>query len=220
VLLGYPCELTVLYTEAANYFPKRQDWESGKRKPYDKWVQGPFAGVRYVEKPPILQADDIGEHPVLLVLFPTFNTERTDGVLAELDPADRIWFFGEPHDLAKNAYRIEMVKSYAASIMCPGDKWSELTTFDYRKALLALGGIYAERHFDYRIVIMPHGSKMQTLGVSLFRIAHEASMVFAMPKEYNPEKYSTGCIRVWAICFGKTQSLLDKLRRGRAIGGM
>lgn len=220
VILSYPCELTVLYTEAADYFPKREDWESRKREPYYKWVQGPFAGVRYVEKPPILQADDVGEQPVLLILFPTFNTERTDGVLAELDPADRIWFFGEPHDLVKNAYRIEMEKSYATPIMCPGDKWSLLTTFDYRETLLALGAIYSQHRFDYRIVIMPHGSKAQTLGVNLFAVAHEASMVFAMPLEYNPEKYSTGCIHVWAIPFGETKNLLDKLRRGRAVGNM
>lgn len=220
VLLSCPCELTVLYSEAEDYFPTRKDWESRKHKPYDKWVQGPFAGVRYVEKPPILQADDVGEQPVLLILFPTFNTERTDGVLADLDPTERIWFFGEPHDLVKNDYRIDMEKSYAAPIMCPGDKWSLLTTFDYRKTLCALCAIYSQHRFDYRIVIMPHGSKSQTLGVNLFRVAHEASMVFAMPREYNPEKYSTGCIQVWAINFGETQNLLDKLRQGRAIGNI
>lgn len=218
VLLNYPCELTVLYSEAADYSPTREDWESRERKPYDKWVQGPFVGVRYVEKPPILQADDVGEQPVLLILFPTFNTERTNRVSAELDPTERIWFFGEPHDLTKNAYRIEMEKSYAAPIMCPGDKWSLLTTFDYRKTLLSLGGIYAERHFDYRIVIMPHGSKMQTLGANLFRVVHETSMVHAMPMEYNPDKYSTGCIRVWAIPMGETESLVNKLRSARVIG--
>jgi hypothetical protein len=218
VLLNYPCDLTVLYSEAKDYSPTREDWKSRKHKPYDKWIQGPFAGVRYVEKPPILQADDVGEQPVLLILFPTFNTERTNGVLAELDPTDRIWVIGEPHDLAKDAYRVEMEKSYAAPIVYPGDKWLGLTTFDYRKTLLALGGMYAEKHFDYRIFIMPHGSKMQTLGVNLFRVAHEASMVFAMPMEYNPEKYSTGCIRVWAIPVGETESLVNNLRSARAIG--
>ncbi|MCK4416802.1 MAG: hypothetical protein KAV99_01375 [Candidatus Latescibacteria bacterium] len=218
VLLNYPCHLTVLYSEAAEYFPTHSEWDSGEVKPHGTRVQGPFAGVRFVAKPPILQADDIGELPVLLTLFPTFNTERTDGVLAELDPAARIWLFGEPHDLSKNSYRIEMAKSFAAPIMYPGDPWSILPTFDYRRTLLALAGIYAEHRFRHRLVIMPHGSKMQTLGVNLFAAAHQVSMVFAVPKTYNPDKYSKGCLRVWAIPLGETQSLIKKLRSGRAIG--
>lgn len=218
VLFDYSCDLTVLYSEAKVYYPTREDWESRKPKPYGMRIQGPFEGFRYAAKPPILQADDVGEHPVLLILFPTFNTARTDGVLSKLDPAERIWFFGEPHDLSKNAYRIEMEKSFAAPIMCPGDKWSLLTTFDYRQTLLALGAIYTQHRFDYRIVIMPHGSKMQTLGVNLFAAAHQMSMVFAMPKKYNPDKYSKGFIKVWGIPFGKTKNLFEKLRLGRAIG--
>ena len=181
-------------------------------------VEGPFEGVRYVAKPPLLQADDIGESPVLLALFPTFNTERTDGVLAKLDPAERIWFFGQPHDLAKNSFRIDMEKYYAAPIMCSGDKWSTLNTFDYRKTLIALGGLYSKYHFDYRIVIMPHGSKMQTLGVNLFAAAHETSRVFATPQKYDPEKYSEGCIQVWGIELGQTQTCIQKLRSVRSFG--
>ena len=217
-LLRHPCELTILYSEAEQYFPTPEDWEVTEHKAYMMRVRGPFEGIRYVAKPPMLQADDTGEQPVLLVLFPTFNKERTDGVLADLNPAERIWFFGEPHDLEKNLYRIEMEKSYAAPLICPEDKWSLLTTFDYRKTLLALGGIYAEYRFDYRIVIMPHGSKAQTLGANLFAATHETSMVFAMPQEYNPDKYSKGCIQVWAIPLGETAGLVEKLRLARALG--
>jgi hypothetical protein len=205
--------LTVLYSEAEDYFPTRNEWESGKLKPYNlNRVRGPFEGVRFVAKPPILQADDTGERPILIVLFPTFNTERTDGVLAEIDPASRIWMFGEPHDLSKNSYRIEMAKSFAAPIICPGDIWSTLSTFDYSKTLSALSAIYAEHRFSHRIVIMPHGSKMQIIGVNLFATAHQVSMVFAMPKTYSPNRYSRGCLQIWAIPIGETQNLIKKLR--------
>jgi hypothetical protein len=185
LLLNYSCELTVLYSEAGEYFPTREEWESSKPKTYEIRLQSPFEGVRYVAKPPVLQADDFGEYPVLLILFPTFNTERTGNVLDDIDPAERIWFFGEPHDLLKNSFRIDMEKAYAAPIISPGDKWLLASTFDYRKTLLALASIFAERHSNYRIVVMPHGSKMQSLAVNLFARVHQLSMVFAMPQKYD-----------------------------------
>ena len=217
-LFNSNCDITILYSEAAEYYPTKDEWESGKVKPFGAMVQGPFAGVRFVAKPPVLQADDIGELPILLVLFPTFNTERTAGVLADLEPAERIWLFGEPHDLTRHSFRIDMEKLFAAPNIHPGDKWSLLTTFNYRKTLLALASIYEENRFRYRVVTMPHGSKMQTLGVNLFCTVHQASEVLATPKTYNPDRYSRGCIEVWGLHLGETQSLVDKLRVSRAIG--
>lgn len=216
-LLNYHCRLTLLYSEAEIYFPTRNEWETGKVQPYGGRVQGPFAGVRFVAKPPLLQADDIGELPVLLILFPTFNMERTEGVLADLEPATRIWIFGEPHDLSKNDYRIDMERKFAGPIMHPGDPWTLITTFDYRKTLLALARIYAENRFNYRIVVMPHGSKMQTLGVNLFATVHDLSQAFAMARTYDPNRYSRGCLKVWAIPIGKTEDFIVRLRSWRAI---
>lgn len=218
VLLDYKCDLTILYSEAVEYFPTRSEWESGKVKSHSAGrVQGPFAGVRFVAKPPILQSDDNGEFTVLLVLFPTFNTERTDGILAEVDPASRIWFFGEPHDLKNNLYRIDMAKEFASPIMYDGDPWSLLTTFDYRQTIRVLGGIYTKYRLKNRIVIMPHGSKMQTLGTSLFATVHQVSMVFAMPKNYDPIRYSKGCTGVLGLSLGKTDDFVGEFRRSRVV---
>ena len=218
VLLDSTCDLTVLYSEAADYFPKRDEWEKKKTVAHGLRIQGPFAGVNYLAKPGILQADDIGERPLLLVLFPTFNKERTADLLGELDPAARIWLFGEPHDVRRHAFRIEMAKSFASPVMCPGDLWSLVPTFDYRRTLAALGGIYGANRLKYRLAVMPHGSKMHTLATGLFAAAHEVSMVFAMPKTYNPERYSAGVAAVWAIPLGDTADLLNRLRAKRVLG--
>jgi len=217
VLLEYPCDLTVVYSEAAAYFPTREEWQAGRLRARGFRVDAPFSGIRYVDKTPLLQADDIEEKPLLLVLFPTFTTERTQGVIIEMDPSKRIWLFGEPHDIDANRYRIEMAQAFAAPVMEPGDNWSLLTTFDYRPTMVALADIYARYRHRYRIAIMPHGSKMQTLGVNLFAAAHEVSLVFAVPKDYNPARYSEGCLKVWGIRLGDTQTLLHDLKRGRAF---
>jgi hypothetical protein len=217
ILLTHPCDLTILYSEADEYYPTQQEWESGQVKSIGGRVQGPFSGVRFVAKPSILQADDTGELPVLLILFPTFNRERTDGVLADLDPASRIWLFGEPHDLVKNAYRIEMAKSFASSIMHPGDAWAQLTTFDYRKTIAALSSIYSKKRLSNRIVIMPHGSKLQTVGAGLFATTHQVSMVLAMPKTYDTNRYSRGCTAVWGLPLGITPTLISTLKELRSF---
>jgi len=81
--------------------------------------------------------------------------------------------------------------------------------------MTSLAGIYARHRPDYRFVVMPHGSKMQTLGVNLFAAAHQLSMVFAVPQNYNPKRYSEGCVQVWAIPFGDTSELMRKLKSGR-----
>ena len=219
VLLSTQCELTVLYSEAEEYYPTFDEWQSGTLKKGVSRVQGPFAGVRFVAKPPELQSDDTADLPVLLVLFPTFNTERTDGVLADLDPDKRIWIFGEPHDIHRNTYRIEMAKAFAAPIMYPGDEWSIVTTFDYRRTLRTLIGAYEKHRSRYRMVIMPHGSKMQTLAASLFASSYQVSLVFAMPKSYDPNRYSRGCIQTWAIPFGEITGITGRIRMNRTQGG-
>jgi serine/threonine protein kinase len=216
VLFDYQCTLTLLYSEAEEYYPTFDEWKSGTFKPGRERVQGPFEGVRFIAKPPVLQCDDTGELPILLVLFPTFNTERTDGVLASIDPTARIWIFGEPHDLSKNSYRIEMAQKFASPIMHPGDPWSLLSTFDYRKTILELAGIYKDYRFRNRILLMSHGSKMQTLGVNLYAAVHQISQVFAMPKKYDPKRYSKGCVKVWGIHFDSTHDILKAIKNARA----
>jgi hypothetical protein len=217
VLFDLQCDLTILYSEAVTYYPTREEWESGKLKPKGFRIEGPFSGVRFVERPPSLQADDIGEAPLSLILFPTFNTERTSGVLAEADPAKRLWLIGEPHNLPEDTFRVDMAKAFASPTMYPGDAWTLLTTFDYRETISVLAGIYAQDRGKYRLAVMPHGSKMQTLGVNLFALSHQISMIFAMPKDYNPQRYSEGCKQVWAIPLGDTATLKQTLQGGRVV---
>ena len=219
LLKKYDCDLTILYSEAEEYYPLKDEWDSGRVKPRGKRVEGPFEGFRFISKPTILQSDDSGERPILLILFPTYNTERTDGVLAYVDPTERIWIFGEPHH-EKNSYRIDMAKLFSSPIMHPSDKWSLVSTFDYKDSMLSLGGIYHKNRFNYRMVTMPHGSKMQILGVNLFGAIHQISLVYAMPKSYAPDRYSKGCLKVWAVPLGSTKSLISYLKSGRVIGGM
>jgi hypothetical protein len=217
VLLEFPCELTILYSEAGEYYPTRREWEGGTTQRDGGRVEGPFSGVRYVEKPPLLQSDDSGERPISLVLFPSFNTERTSGVLTDQEPVKRVWLFGEPHNLSNDGYRIEMAQSFAAPLVVEEDQWSVISTFDYRKTMDALAGIYVRDRPNYRFAVMPHGSKMQTLGVGLFAAAHQVPMVFAVAKNYDPQRYSRGCAQTWAIRLGSTTALVERLKRARAL---
>jgi hypothetical protein len=82
---------------------------------------------------------------------------------------------------------------------------------------MALSSIYTEKRFKNRIVVMPHGSKLQTVGAGLFAASHQVSMVFAMPKTYDPKRYSSGCSAVWALPLGNTAELISTLKTFRSF---
>jgi len=217
VILAKTSELQILYSEAAKYFPRIKDlrptatWPGGK--PDESSALAPVRGFDYFVAPPTLRTEDVSELPVLAVLFPTLSTERTEGVISHVGPHKRIWVFSEIEEeypeLGEAAIR------FASPLMEKGDEWSQVKRMDYKSTLLALAGIYTEWHGSHRIEIMPHGSKMQTVAAGVFSLIHEASLVFAMPKTYNPKEYSEGCKRVWSLNLQNTSTLINNLNTNK-----
>jgi len=76
---------------------------------------------------------------------------------------------------------------------------------------------HEENRAHHRIVIMPHGSKMQTIGVGLFAKAHQISQVFTMPRTYDPNRYSRGCAEIWSLEIGNTDDFVARFRACRAM---
>jgi len=213
VLLDFSCDLTILYSEAREYFPTLRDLQ-----PFNAWAQGnpdeqaviPIRGFEFFVAPPALQSGDSDEVPVLLVLFPTVSTARVHGVIERVKPAKRAWLFSDKLE-EPGTFLTEAAKYFARPLMREEDLWDIVQWDEYRSSLLSLGGIYRREYGKHRIVIMPHGSKMETISSVLFSIVHKASLVFAMPRVYNPRDYSIGVGGVWMVPFGSTQDLVKKL---------
>lgn len=211
-LLSINCKLTLFYAEPLAYLPRRREWEQKKRNLLPRLGPLYARDVRYVALPPILQGVPHDELPLLQVLFPPEGTARTAGVLGSRDPSKRIWIFGEFRK-KRDSHHTEIAQLHASPLMHHEDTWGLVSSFNYRDTLLALGALYEENWLRYRLAIMPHGSKMQTVAASLFHIARPVSLVFAMPKLRDIE-ISSGSGSVWVVELGLSSKLQTRLRQG------
>lgn len=156
--------------------------------------------------------------PDCLVLFPSFNGDRSKAVLSAVDPSlltspgkKVYWLLGLPH-LEKDRWRISAMEMI--NEIPKGSLQIEVSTFDYKESIRVLESIYAEVGERYNLTLSPLGSKLQSLGTALFCYLHpEVRVLLATPREYNATRYSDGCKAIWKIDFGITTELLDVLNK-------
>ena len=226
VLLESRASVTVLYSEAAQYYPTLKEYKEDKRGWKDAEDGGLEQGVGEV----VISAEFPGEHPEPLpdcvVVFPTFRAERARAIIATVDPAlllkpgeKVVWMVGRPH-LESNEWRIAALRELND---IPATALSyEVSTFDYRDSMVSLYKLYDKMGGNYKISIAPLGSKMQSLGVALFCFVRpDVRVVVARPKSYNAKHFSDGCAQTWQIDFGPMsdiRALLESVGTLRITG--
>lgn len=224
-LLDAGARLTVVYAEAASYFPSREqfeadpeEWTSDERLGLERGVGDLDLGVEY----PGHALDPL---PDLLLIFPGFSRERAQAVLSAVDPnllvapEQRVtWFVGRPHEIG-DAWRLDAMRQ--VNRLSDSDRQVEVSTFEYREALSVLDGAARLAEQKFRVTLSPMGSKLQALGASLFCFMHPSvRVIFATPVEYNAAQYSEGCRRMWVIDFGplvEVRALLDSVGKLKLI---
>ena len=154
--------------------------------------------------------------PDAVVLFPSFNSERSKAVVSFVDPAlatspgkKVVWLLGVPH-MEDDHWRLEAVKG----INGIGDESPQyqVSTFDYKDTLRTLDQLYIEMSQSHTITLSPLGSKMQALGSAVFCYMHsDVRVIFSMPKQYNAVQYSKGCKAMWKINLGSVKQLRTRL---------
>jgi hypothetical protein len=216
-LLDKKINLSILYAEAAIYRPSFSEY----RENPEKWQREANVGLEWGISDIRVSPEYPGEHldslPDRIILFPNFRIERSQAVLAFvdpnllLDPGDSvIWVLGMPH-LDEDRWRLDAMR---AINQVPESSISyEMSTFEYKESLGLLEKLYDQFGGRFRLSIAPMGSKLQTLAVTLFCDRHrDVRVILTMPKEYNASQYSHGCKEVWAIDFLATDDLRVALR--------
>jgi hypothetical protein len=219
VLLEFDICLHIVYAEAAIYHPTFEEFEKEPQKWTTEEGLGIARGVAKVVAIPEYPGAS-RENPPLVIAFPTFKPERTKAIIADIDetllvkPGKRIiWIVGDPHmegeikQKRKNTIRkINKISGQSPSY--------EVCTLNYKKTLQVLDPIYRDKSLDFHIYISALGSKMQSLGISLFcYVRPDVTVYLAVPKEYNPRQYSEGCKATWQIDFGDLRSVREVLNR-------
>ena len=215
-LLEYDVTLRIFYSEAAVYYPTREDYESEPQKWGTDGVLGLEQGVRDVV--PSIEHAGYGLDPCpdAVVLFPSFKAERSRAVISFVDPSllndasgKVVWLVGEPH-LPSDKWRVAAMRRINGIVT--ESRQYTVSTFDYRETIKVLEKLYGEISSGYRITLSPLGSKMQAVGTALFCYLHaDVRVVLSTPKEYNAAQYSKGCKATWRIDLGSLSELRQAL---------
>lgn len=217
VLLESNIRLVLLYSEAAIYFPTREQVEAAATAQSDQEtaLHRGVSNVTVSNEQPGYHVDQL---PDCLVLFPGFSRERSLAAISEVDPSlllvpgDKvIWLLGTPH-LQEDMWRLDFMR-ITNQILTSAPQY-EISTFDYREALRGLESIYQDRVGACKFTVSPMGSKMQALGVALFcHVRPDVRVIFVTPKEYNAGQYSEGCKATWILNFGNLTQLKERLQQ-------
>jgi len=222
IFLEFDIYLKIVYSEAAIYHPTVEEYKNNLQKWSIEEDFGIATGVGFVTPSPEHPGAQ-KENPDLIIVFLTFKPERTRAIIADIDesllqrPNKRlICIIGDSHmDEPIKMNRKKIMKEINKEILeLDGVITYEISTFDYKETLKKLEQIYKEKSTDFHINISALGSKIQTLGVSLFYyLRPDVSIYLSLPKKYNPTQYSKGYKATWQIDFGDNAKLKELLKK-------
>ncbi len=195
----------VLYTEAESYYPSYPEAELYLKYDDDELAffyaskeeetEVMYSGLSKVGTVKGFEGWLIPTEPTAVVLFPTFKRTRTSAILSELEVQRKVFLIGKPvrSDL-KWRMRALRVINYDL-IDYDTDYIREISTLSPMETLGSLESLFKEGVISPRhnILISPHGSKMQTVGVWKFcELNPDIRVITSYPHEYFPDKYSVG----------------------------
>jgi len=206
--------LTILYTEALIYYPLYEEYLNEKQKFLE---DSEYSATRGHEKTVNSNEYSEGgkENPDLIIAFAPFKVGRINKIVSDIDESillnnngRLIWIIGDPNfpeDIDKTN-RMTMLKEIN-SIDATDCRIHNVGTLNYKDTISTLESIYKQNEM-FHINIADLGSKMQTLGISIFyHIRPDVSVYYAIPKIYNSHRYSDGVKKHWFIDFGNIKDL-------------
>ena len=235
VLWSLRMHLVLAYAQAATYYPTAKELAAaieGLGGPpgefrisceslgLDRDVRDPEYSLEYSG----VQLDNL---PDRVIVVAGFNGHRNKAALEFVDPAlvldhpnSRVtWLIGEPLDLEDRWRHDAMLRVNGLS---GADGYADVhttSTLDYRQTLRLLEEEYIRHFASERLTVAPMGSKLQSVGVSLFCELHpDVRVVFAMPGSHNGKHYSRGVRGIWGFEFGPTAKVRTRLESvGEAV---
>ena len=213
-------DVIVIYSEAEIYHPTFEEFESQKEKMPGITPTFLTKDLDNIALTTSLSSIGMQNSPLLMIAFPTFNYRELMALLSEMTPQYLIEFEGIPHE-KYNRWRLDAVRWINRNI----DKdfilnideimHEELSTFDYVGTVGALDDIYEKFKYTHKCVIAPTGSKLQSVGVFIFKQLHpEVQVVYPVTKEF-AEEYTDGCRKIWLINFVKFHSFIKNFEKHR-----
>jgi hypothetical protein len=207
--------VTIFYAEADKYHPTKEEFEKRKEETPEETPAFLTYGVYDVVTARAVSSVAKGSQPIVTIAFPTFNHQELMALISELPAHHLISIEGKPH-LQQDRWRrdaIEWVNKEVSEYIHTESRVA--STFNYKETFELLRGVYSEYSDGYRIVMAPTGSKMQTVGASLFRrVFDDIQVVYPVTKKF-AETYTEGWKECWGIDIGVIDDALEETKTER-----
>ena len=210
-LSNAPINPMIMYSEAAQYWPKLDDWKSIKKKLSPNYTNADeladladesewlYSGQNFhVDLIQGHEGYDVAGTSALVAFLP-FKAARLAAVMNHAEYSQYLFIAGRPR-LAENIWRLDALKQ----INCMVTKdWpvEEMYTFGYREALKQMAILlFSTGALSHRcdIHVAPMGSKLQNFACwALSRITRAVTVVISIPSRYFPTAYSEGIGESW-----------------------
>ncbi|MGO8905186.1 MAG: hypothetical protein ACLQMH_06115 [Solirubrobacteraceae bacterium] len=217
-LLDANVDLHVLYAEADHYRPTRDEYEATRSAPEGAEQRQLAHGVLDVT----VASEFPGHHAVALphrvIVFPGFDRDRVRAAISQVDndfimepdKAPLTWMIGRPLHSEDGWRQAALTEWHDVRSQ---HEQHVVSTFDYREAMYALEDVHRRYGLQSNLSIVPLGSKMQAIGITLFCLARrEVAVVVSQPREYSAAAYTRGCRALWHVGLGRTSDISRSLR--------
>ncbi len=220
VLMGLEIYLRILYCEAENYFPAKDEWLAIKEKA-DK-EGGLFAeayekanflskGVDQVYSASLFYEMNPGNLSAAIVAIPNFSGERMKTLLEKdyevnnTAREDIHWIIGVPPG-EKNKWRRDAL--IETNRLQNRDDLLYVSTLEYKEIMHVLEELWNRAKYAKYLSIGSLGSKFQHLGTYLFLFIHQdIGLWLVEPKEFIAGRWSSGMGQSHEVDFGSTSEL-------------
>lgn len=216
--------VTVFYAEAKEYGPSEEEYVSAKAGVYPRPSIQVYSGVGGVVRSRRLSSVALQGEPTALIAFMSMNEVLTQALINCISPSRLFLVNGRPplHSWRERAtawIHEELRREWPErdnpclltedGIALPARATS---TLDYTETVKVLLDLYWSNAAEYRVVLAPTGSKMQTVGCYVARGVHtDIHVEYPTPESFLPT-YSKGTGNCWVVDFGLLDALLRDLR--------
>jgi hypothetical protein len=210
----------VVYSEAKDYGPSKEEFESAKLK---NEIHRPslqvFTGVYGVVRVDSLASVAMQGQPTAAMVFMSFNDALTQILLNAVYPGRLFLINSRPpihswreeatawiHDQVRREWEDDNpLQSTADGVALPG---RVVSTLDYRETVSLLLRLYWELSANHRVLLAPAGSKLQAVGCYLTKALHpDIHVEYPSPEGFLPY-YSSGVGARWLLDLGQLSARL------------
>lgn len=211
--------LRIVYAEALEYAPSREDFERAKAsKEQHQPTTFIHTGLYDVLRVDRLSSIRMQNHAAVLIAFDSFNEALCQALVNVINPSRFVLINGRP-PRKKLSWREEATAYVHRRLR---EEWSveddnapirTTSTLLYEETYQLLVVLYWKFSAAHRIIIAPTGSKMQAIGAYLLHAVHpDIHVEYPTVEGFFAAKYSTGVRDTWELDFGNMGDFVTRLR--------